>query len=183
MKKTSLHILFSGLLALALAGGTAASAADTTAQSTNAVPKAKRDWYPFYGTVAAVDQSAKTISLKKKEGERVLKIDSKTGLEINGKPAILADVKVGSYAHGKLHKDSNGAEVIMASKFDKEPPVKGAAKEKTTSDKTTTATLSTATTADQSATNSATADKPAKKKRKKPDATNTNAVNTAAQPQ
>jgi len=128
MKKTSLQLLFTGLLALALTGVNSVSAADTKAPDSAAgaavTPKAKRDWYPFYGTVAAVDQKAKTISLKKKEGERVLKIDSKSDLEIGGKPAVLADVRVGNYAHGKLHKDASGAEVITAAKFDKEAPVK-----------------------------------------------------------
>jgi hypothetical protein len=33
-------------------------------------------------------------------------------------------VKVGDYAHGKLHKDSAGNEVITDAKFDKEKPKK-----------------------------------------------------------
>jgi hypothetical protein len=109
-------------------------AADATAKPTNKVPakaeaaaqktKAKRDWYPFSGVVASVNKQAYTISLQKKEGERVLRFDSKSKLEIEGKPAVLADVKVGSYAHGTLHKDSAGNEVITSAKFDKEPPQK-----------------------------------------------------------
>lgn len=139
MKKSSLSLLFSGLLAVALAGGSTLNAADTqtkaTAASKSAVattPKAKRDWYPFYGTVTAVDKQAKTISLKKNQGERVLKLDSKSELLINDKPATLADVKVGSYAHGKLHKSVSGAEVITSAKFDKEAPPK---KQKKTAEK------------------------------------------------
>ena len=130
MKKSSLTRLFAGLLAVALLGGSVGHAADAKAKPADATkeataaPKAKQDWYPFSGTVAAVDQKAKTISLKKKEGVRVLKIDSKTQLDINGKPAILADVVVGTYAHGKLHKDASGAEIITSSKFDKEAPAK-----------------------------------------------------------
>lgn len=62
--------------------------------------------------------------MKKKEGQRVLKIDAKSEREVNGKHATLASVKVGNYAHGKLHKDASGAEVILAAKFDKEPPKK-----------------------------------------------------------
>lgn len=131
MKKTSIQLLCFGLLTLALAGGNATNAAETTKKkpevpkTVTETPKAKRDWYPFYGTVAAVDQKAKTISLKKKEGERVLKLGDKSELEINGKPATIADVKVGNYAHGTLNKDSSGAEIIKAAKFDKEPPQKG----------------------------------------------------------
>lgn len=138
MKKSSLSLLFSGLLAVALVGGTAVNAADTKTKSADASkaavaqkPKAKRNWYPFYGTVAAVDKQAKTISLKKKQGERVLKLDSKSELLVNDNPATLADVKVGSYAHGKLHKNASGAEVITSAKFDKEaPPKKKKASEK-----------------------------------------------------
>ena len=33
-------------------------------------------------------------------------------------------MKVGNYAHGKLHKDSAGKEVITDAKFDKERPSK-----------------------------------------------------------
>lgn len=126
MKKTSLYLLFSSLLAIALAGVQPATAADNKPKPPEATPgapataKPKRDWYPFSGTVGAVDQQAKTVSLKKKEGERILKLDSKSELEVNGKPGTLADVKVGSYAHGKLHKDASLAEVITAAKFDKE---------------------------------------------------------------
>ncbi|MBI1840929.1 MAG: hypothetical protein HYR88_08785 [Verrucomicrobia bacterium] len=84
--------------------------------------KPKRDWYPFYGTVASVDRQAKTVSLKKKEGERVLKLDAKSEIQVNGKPGGLGDVKVGDYAHGKVRKDAGGKEVLVAAKFDKEGP-------------------------------------------------------------
>jgi len=131
MKRSTLSLLCSALLALPLAGGGNVNAADakTKAADGSKAPaaetsKAKRDWYPFYGTVAAVDKQAKTISLKKKEGVRVLKMDSASELQINGKPATLADVKVGNYAHGTLHKDTSGAEVIKSAKFDKEAPNK-----------------------------------------------------------
>jgi hypothetical protein len=98
-------------------------ATGSTKEATEKTPP-KRDWYPFGGTVASVNKAANTISLKKKEGERVLKLDSKSTLEVDGKPAVIGTVKVGNYAHGKLHKDSSGNEVIMAAKFDKEPPKK-----------------------------------------------------------
>ena len=42
----------------------------------------------------------------------------------DGKPAVFGSVKVGDYAHGKLHKDSPGKEVITHAKFDKEAPSK-----------------------------------------------------------
>jgi len=43
---------------------------------------------------------------------------------LRNKPATLSGVKVGDYAHGKLHKDSAGKEVITDAKFDKEAPNK-----------------------------------------------------------
>ena len=54
----------------------------------------------------------------------MLKLDAKSTIEIDGKPSTLSSVKVGSYAHGKLHKNSAGKEVITAAKFDREPPKK-----------------------------------------------------------
>lgn len=134
MKTVFKRLFVPCLLAAALAGGVSLYAADTKSKVDDQAAgkakdttekekgKAKRDWYPFGGIVAAVDKQAHTIALKKKEGERVLKLDSKSTLEINGKPATLADVKVGDYAHGKLHKDSAGNEVLTDAKFDKERP-------------------------------------------------------------
>lgn len=128
------YFLVFSLIAALQATLPSALAVDATAKATNKIPakaeapaqkaKAKRDWYPFSGVVASVNKQAYTITLRKKEGERVIKFDSKSKLEIEGKPAVLADVKVGSYAHGTLHKDSAGNEVITSAKFDKEPPQK-----------------------------------------------------------
>ena len=133
-EKALKYLLVSSLLGVALASVPSLYAADAKAKAEDKAAgtteeaaekgKAKRDWYPFYGTVASIDKQAKTISLKKKEGERVLKLDSKSTLEINGKPAVIGSVKVGDYAHGKLHKDSAGNEVITDAKFDKEAPKK-----------------------------------------------------------
>lgn len=125
MKKLTQHIILSGLVALALAGGPTANAANSTNDANSAkAPAVKRDTYPFHGTVSSVDNQAKTVSLKKTQGERVLKIDSKSLLEVEGKPGLLGDVKVGNYAHGTLHKDASGAEIIVSAKFDKEAPAR-----------------------------------------------------------
>lgn len=143
MKTSILSRLFAGMLALALVGGSAASAADTKAKAPAAskpaagkAQTAKRDWYPFYGTVASVDKQARTISLQKKQGVRVLKLDAKSELIVNGQTATLADVKAGNYAHGKLHKDAAGAEVITSAKFDKEAPPRKKAPAKAPASKT-----------------------------------------------
>ncbi len=136
MKRALKHLLAGFLVAAALGNPLSSGAADSAPKSRDmdkAVgrskeaaekPKSKRDWYPFGGIVASVDKQANTISLKKKEGVRVLKLDSKSTLEINGKPALIGSVKAGNYAHGKLHKDGAGNEVILDAKFDKEAPAK-----------------------------------------------------------
>ena len=134
MKRVLKYLLLSSLLGVALASVPSLQAADSKAtaedkaagetKATKEKGKAKRDWYPFGGIVASVDKQANTISLKKKQGERVLKLDSKSTLQVDGKPATIGNVKVGDYAHGKLHKDSAGKEVITDAKFDKEKPKK-----------------------------------------------------------
>lgn len=125
MKNTFRHFFIAGLLALFLASGQSPRAADQpnvgTQNATQKV-KAKRGWYPFGGIVVSTDIQAKTVSLKRKVGARVLRLDSKSILEINGRPAALANVRIGSYAHGKLHKDAALNEVIIAAKFDNEAP-------------------------------------------------------------
>ena len=119
MKRAVIHLLATSLLAGALVSPSSVYAADSTTKAQDkavtgdkeAAPKAKRDWYPFHGFVFAVNKQANTISLKKKEGERVLKLDAKSTLEISSKPAGIGSVKVGDYAHGKLHKDSAGNDI------------------------------------------------------------------------
>lgn len=136
MKLTFRTLWLSSVLATALAVMPSVYAAESSGKApekASAQPKensasenskAKREWYPFSGTVASMDNQAKTISLKKKEGERVVKMDSKSKIEVHGKPAVLSDVKAGDYAHGTLHKDAAGNEVIQSAKFDKEGPKK-----------------------------------------------------------
>lgn len=154
MKITIKNLLFGTLLGAFLAAGLNASAQTTTNKSATETAKPKRDWYPFYGTVSSVDTKAKTVALKKKEGERVLQTDAKTTLEQNGKTASLADIKAGNYLHGKLHKDAAGAEVITDAKIElAAPPKKGATNE---------VAAATAAAADTASTNA-----PATKKKKK----------------
>ena len=134
MRSTIESLIVSSLLAVALATMPPLFAAESNLKTESSATgrgqpaaetkKAKRDWYPFGGTVSSVNKPANTISLKKKEGERVLKLDAKSTLEIEGNSATIGSVKVGSYAHGKLHKDSAGKEVITAAKFDRESPKK-----------------------------------------------------------
>jgi hypothetical protein len=127
MKTTLGRLFIAGLLILFLTSDATLRAAEQTttkAQNTTQKAKAKRDWYPFGGLVASVDLQAKTVSLKRKTGARILRLDAKSLIEIDGRPGYLANVRVGSYAHGKLHKDAAGNEVITSARFDKEKPAK-----------------------------------------------------------
>lgn len=90
----------------------------------NAQKESKRNWYPFGGIVVAANKEAGTISLKKKAGERILRVNSRSKLEIDGRAAGLGSVRVGNYAHGRLQKDSTGNEMILNATFDPEPPNK-----------------------------------------------------------
>ena len=150
------NLLFGTVLGAFLAAGLNVHAQTPTkpAKDATETAKPKRDWYPFYGTVAAVDTKARTVSLKKKEGERVLQTDAKTTFEQNGKPATFADVKAGNYLHGKLHKNAAGAEIITDAKIELEAP----ARNKGTNDMSTLAPPATTDTPNTNA--------PAKKKKK-----------------
>ncbi len=109
---------------------TTAEPAAPAPKKPDAAAKTKREWYPFHGIVSGVNTTASTLSLHKEEGERVIRLDGKSTLSRLGKPATLSDVKVGDYAHGKLHKNARNEELISDAKFDKEAPTKAAKKAK-----------------------------------------------------
>jgi hypothetical protein len=133
---------------------------------------AKPKVYGFHGTVASVDNSAKTVSLKKKEGERVLNIDSNSKYVVEGKPATLADIKAGLYAHGIVRKEGK-EEIIVNAKFDKEAP---APKDKASEKKPEAVTAAPA--GAPAAPEPAAPDAPKKKKKKKNSDSSTNAAPT-----
>ena len=83
-----------------------------------------RDWYPFRGEVATVDPAGGTLGLKKQSGERVVRIIPTSELMRDGRTIQLADVKIGEYIHGKLHKQEAGQEVVVSAALDPEPPAK-----------------------------------------------------------
>ncbi len=130
MKKSLQQLVFGSLFVAILAVGSAANAqattkpktADTAKEATGTV-KPKRDWYPIGGIVSSVDKLGKTVSLKKKEGERVLHTDSQTKLEMDDKPVMLGSIKPGNYLSGTLHK-IDGEEYILNAKIKLEAPVK-----------------------------------------------------------
>lgn len=77
--------------------------------------KAKRDTIPYYGDVAAVDSSAKTITLKAKDPTkgRVFKVTDGTKIvKVTGEaeaPATLSDVKADAYITGLYKKAADGS--------------------------------------------------------------------------
>jgi hypothetical protein len=58
--------------------------------------------YPYHANVAAVDTSAKTITLDGKKKQRVLFVTPKTRILKDKKPVALETVKVGDYVTGSL---------------------------------------------------------------------------------
>ncbi len=132
MNPTSLHrFARPSLIALtALALFTSVARAEVDKKSTNApaksaaAPVAKDGQpYPFRGTVASTDQKAKTVTLSGKEHPRVLHIASSSLLDKAGKPATLADVAAGDYAHGRVEK-RDGNEFIVKGSFGPKPEKK-----------------------------------------------------------
>ena len=94
----------------------------TTANSVATTVKPKRDWYPFRGEIASVNTAENSISLRKKDGARVVHLDSASELKREGTTISASDLKIGEYAHGKLRKDGAGVEFISAASIDREPP-------------------------------------------------------------
>jgi hypothetical protein len=58
--------------------------------------------YPYHANVAAVDLSAKTITLEGKKKQRVLYITPNTRVLKDKKPVALETIKIGEYVTGSL---------------------------------------------------------------------------------
>lgn len=91
--------------------------------------KAKRDTISFYGEVAAVDSTAKTITLKSKDPtkQRVLKAATATFTKVTGDteaPAALSDVTADAYITGSYKKAADGSLEAVKVTLGKAKPVK-----------------------------------------------------------
>lgn len=73
--------------------------------ATAAAPKRDRA-IPFFGKINEIDQAAKTISIGK-DKKRTIQITDKTQIKKDGKPATLADAKVGDEVGGS-YRDNAG---------------------------------------------------------------------------
>lgn len=134
MKKTLLQKTITGLLATALMG----VAFQTSAQDKKpeAKPEAKaeaaaapkKDKLPFSGTVSAVDKTAMTVSVKKKESEKSYLITYSTKITKDGKPATLDDAKVGEECGGSYKKTEDGKLEAVSIRFGPKPEKKADAK-------------------------------------------------------
>lgn len=93
-------------LILVAALATSAFASDTKiapakpAAATTAIKSPKR--YPYHANVAAVDVSAKMITLDGKKKQRILYITPATRVLKDKKPVALETIKVGDYITGSL---------------------------------------------------------------------------------
>lgn len=111
MKKTTFKIAVLSLLAAVIAAGPSQGFAQETKKEKPAAAKKdapkgekKNGRIPFNGKIAAVDKTAKTITV----GERVFQITSETKLIKAGKPATLDDAAVGEQVGGSYIKTEDG---------------------------------------------------------------------------
>jgi hypothetical protein len=115
------------LLGIALCGAAMQSAAQTTnkpaskkpATDTQESTKAEKKPAagPFHGKLAAVDQTAKTISV----GKRTFLITSETKIKKEGKPATLQDGMVGEEVSGYVKPNDAGKLVATTVNFGPKP--------------------------------------------------------------
>ena len=71
-----------------------AKSAEAASKATPGIP-AKIRALPYNGLVAAVDKTAMTITIKKKQAEKTFSVTSATRIAKMGKPATLEDVTIG----------------------------------------------------------------------------------------
>jgi hypothetical protein len=119
MKKPMLHAVCIALLAAAVAGTSAPLLAQTKDKPAKTAPE-KKDGAekkptagPFHGKLAAVDKSAKTITV----GKRTFQITSETKMFKAGKPATLDEGIIGEEASGYVKPTEDGKLVATKVNF------------------------------------------------------------------
>ena len=140
MMKSILKISAVSLLVAAIAG----LPLQLSAQSTNkpaAAKKAgaekkdgaakKKAAHPFHGNLAAVDKSAKTITV----GQSIYQITSDTKITKAGKPATLEDGVVGEEVGGYAKPTDDGKMAASSVRFGPKPEGAAGAKKKDTAPK------------------------------------------------
>jgi hypothetical protein len=92
-----------------------------------AAPK-KKSGYPFHGTLAALDLTAKTIQV----GKSTYSITSETKITKGGHPATLADGVVGEPVSGYVEPPEGDKKVLRSVRFGPKAGEKSAEKKKKT---------------------------------------------------
>src|SRR3954447_7988604 len=108
MKKLSTIVLI-GLL-LSLSGAFAAPPAPASPKSKDSAAPAsekKGRGLPFHGNVAAVDKSAKTITMEGKK-QRVFHLTPETKINKDKKPTTIASLAAGDYVGGYAREMADG---------------------------------------------------------------------------
>jgi len=131
MKKNMLKMVVMGILALIIASlpctalaqgkgkGKAQQSEGTKAEKKKGVP-------PLVGKVAAIDKTAKTITI----GNSTVQITSETRFEKQGKPATLDDGVVGEWAMVRYNKTEDGKMVALMVRFGPRPEGESGEKKK-----------------------------------------------------
>jgi hypothetical protein len=86
----------------------AADKADTNAPAAGAPKKERSNWS---GKLTAVDKTAKTITVTKKDEDKVLQITSETKFRKDGKPATLEDGVIGEEC-GTTYLKADGTNTV-----------------------------------------------------------------------
>jgi len=95
-------------------------------QSAQALPaeapgRAKRDTYPFRGTIGTVDLAAKTLVLEGKQSRRTIQLTPQTRYERSGDPISPEELKPGEMAGGMLRKTGDGREEAVLIRIGPKP--------------------------------------------------------------
>ncbi len=91
-----------------------------------AAKKPRSRGIPFTGKLGAVDQVAKTITVKGKEKDRVFQITSQTRIMKAGKSATLEDGVVGEDVSGSARQAAEGKMEAVSVRFGPRPEGEGA---------------------------------------------------------
>jgi hypothetical protein len=117
-------------LAISLFGSTALQAQSTNkpaaSKKTDQKDGTHKSAHPFHGKLAAVDKTAKTITV----GKSVYQITSETKIQKNGNPATLDDGAVGEEASGYVKPMEGGKMYASSLTFGPKVDSKGATKKK-----------------------------------------------------
>ncbi len=126
MKNSFVKFAVCGLLAAAVIGAPLASVAQDNKDKASEKKEGpsgekKKGGTPFRGKIAAVDKSAKTITV----GERTFQVTSETRLMKAGKPATLDDAVVGEEVGGSYEKGEGDKLVARMVRFGPRPDGEG----------------------------------------------------------